>query len=313
MHSETFTFKADDGHPLFVYRWSPGTASLGVPRAVVHIAHGMSEHAGRYAVLADTLTSSQYIVYANDHRGHGRSATSTEDLGFFGARRGVRRVVQDIEELVALERKEHIGLPIILLGHSLGAFLAHLFLIEHASAVRAAVLSGSSGKPNALATLGWIIAVAERWRLGVRGRSRLLNRLSFGQYNRSFEPARTPFDWLSRDTGEVDRYIADSCCGFNCTISLWSDLLRELLTAFRADAIAKIPRDIALYVFSGELDPVGGNTKCVRHLLSAYRAAGLQNITERFYPGGRHEMLNETNRLEVMQDLVAWLDRAAAT
>lgn len=303
MLADTFTFEADDGRALFVYRWLPG----GGKRGVIHIAHGMSEHAGRYARLAEALCEAGWAVYANDHRGHGKTARDSSELGFFASRGGFQRVVTDIAQLIAREKAEHPGLPVVLFGHSMGSTLAQEYLIEHGGSIQGAVLSGCSGKPNALANAGRLVARAERRRLGELGRSPLLQALSFESFNKRFAPTRTTCDWLSRDCAEVDRYLADPLCGFAVTTSLWVDVLDALANVARPERQARIPKDLPVYIFAGSRDPVGLDSKGPRQLIEAYRAAGLRNVKHRFYPGGRHEMLNESNREEVVRDLLAWL------
>lgn len=306
MRADTFTFEADDSTKIFVYRWLPDEGAGD--KGLIHIAHGMAEHAGRYARAAGALVKAGWSVYANDHRGHGRTARWSSELGFFATEGGVRRVIRDLEQLVEHERRAHPGRPIVLLGHSMGATLVQAFLIEHGSEVQGAALSGTVGKPGALAAVGKVLARVERRRLGERGRSALLTAMSFGGYNRAFKPNRTAFDWLSRDEAEVDKYIADQRCGFTCTTSLWVDLLDALEDISRPDRLSQIPNDLPIYVFCGAEDPVGDRTRSVTPLLSDLRAAGLSHLSSRFYPGARHETLNETNRDEVVADLVAWLD-----
>ncbi|AUX39827.1 alpha/beta hydrolase [Sorangium cellulosum] len=304
MPADTFTFQADDGRELFVYRWLPD----GAARGIFHIAHGMSEHAGRYARVAHALCGAGWAVYANDHRGHGRTARDRSELGFFASEGGFARVVRDLAQLVAREKEEHPGLPVVLFGHSMGSYLVQEFLIERGGSIQGAVLSGSSGKPSALVDAGRLLARAERRRLGERGQSQVLQSMSFGSFNKAFAPARTPFDWLSRDGAEVDRYLTDARCGFAATTSLWIDVLDAMVEIARPERQARIPKDLPLYIFSGSRDPLGGPLKGVSQLIEAYRAAGLRHVTHRFYPGGRHEMLNEINREEVTRDLLVWLD-----
>lgn len=303
MPADTFTFQADDGRDLFVYRWLPD----GGARGVFHIAHGMSEHAGRYARLAQALCAAGWAVYANDHRGHGRTARGVDELGFFASQGGFQRVVGDIAQLIDREKGEHPGLPVVLFGHSMGSSLVQEYLIERGGSIKGAVLSGSSGKPSALVDAGRLVARAERRRLGERGKSAVLQAMSFDSFNKAFAPTRTGCDWLSRDREEVDRYIADPRCGFPATTSLWVDVLDAMVEIARPERQARIPKDLPLYVFSGTRDPVGGPLKGVAQMLDAYRAAGLRSVAHRFYPGGRHEMLNEINREEVTRDLLAWL------
>ncbi len=306
MRADTFTFTADDGKELFVHRFLPDEGVRA--KAILHIAHGMAEHGARYARAAEALTRAGYLVYADDHRGHGKTAKNADELGFIAESGGFYRVVKDLVELIAHEKKQHPGLPVVLFGHSMGSFYTQLFLIEHGKEIAGAVLSATSGKPDLLASAGRLLARGERLRLGARGKSALLNKLSFDQFNAAFKPNRTGFDWLSRDPAEVDKYIADPLCGFVCTTSLWVDLLDTLAEIADPRRQRHIPKDVPVYVFAGSEDPVGLQTKSIDQLLGAYRAAGLKKVTHRYYPGGRHEMLNETNRDAVVKDLVGWLD-----
>jgi alpha-beta hydrolase superfamily lysophospholipase len=310
MRADTFLHTASDGQAIFVYRWLPDEGAA--VRGVVHIAHGLAEHAARYARLGAALVESGWAVYANDHRGHGRTAVRDEDLGYFAPSHGLRRVADDTRELVAAEQAAHPGAPVVLFGHSLGSFLAQLFLIDHGSLLRGAVLSATSGgRPGALAAVGRLVARFERWRQGERGRSALIDKLSFGSYNRRFAPTRTEFDWLSRDPAEVDQYVADPRCGFRSTNALWLDLIDEMYTIAEPANQARVPHDLPIYLFAGARDPVSDDGRGVEKLVTAYREAGLRDLTHRLYPDGRHEMLNETNRDEVTRDLVAWLAKIA--
>ncbi len=303
MRAEELAHIADDGAALFLRRWTPERA----PRAVVQIAHGLAEHSGRYARLAGALVAEGYAVYAHDHRGHGHTAPPG-DLGFFADRAGWGKCVGDIASLTRRIKMEHAGLPVALLGHSMGSFMAQDYVARHGDMLSALVLSGSNGAPPAIAAAGRLIARVERLRLGPRGRSPLLKKLMFGDFNKPFKPARTDFDWLSRDAAEVDKYIADPLCGFDFSTQLAIDLLDALGELLGPERLACIPRSLPVYVFSGARDPVGAN---IAGLIETLRAAGL-NVSSRLYPEGRHEMLNETNRAEVTADLIAFLDRALA-
>jgi alpha-beta hydrolase superfamily lysophospholipase len=300
MPGSEFELRTDDGQSLLARRWLPE----GRPRAVVQIAHGLSEHSARYARLAAALNAAGYAVYTNDHRGHGPKAAPA-DLGHFADDGGWGKVVGDFWTMNRLIAKEQPGVPIVFFGHSLGSFLGQEFVAEHSDALAGAVYSGSSGKPPAIATLGRLIARAERLRLGKRGKSQLLGQMWFGAYNKPFAPARTEFDWLSRDEKEVDAYVADSCCGFPFTTQLAIDVLDALPSLSSPQSLARIRRDLPIYVFSGERDPVGAN---IQGLIDALKGAGFTRLTTRIYPGARHETLNETNREEVTRDLIAWLD-----
>lgn len=298
---------APDGCPIHVHVWQPAEE----PRAVVQIAHGMAEHAARYAPLAEALVERGVAVYANDHRGHGRSVPAGEAPGHMGED-GFTSAVQVVHALERHIALKHPRAKRILFGHSMGSFFVQRFLCEHPEAVHAAILSGSSGKPPPIATLGRYVARLERLRLGPTGRSKLLTALSFDDFNKKFRPNRTDFDWISRDDAHVDAYVADPLCGFAVSTQTWIDLLDALAALTDPDRLACIPKDLPLYVFAGSKDAVGDFGRGVERLAQAYRAAGLRDVEVKLYPEGRHEMLNEINRDEVVRDLLAWIERTLA-
>jgi alpha-beta hydrolase superfamily lysophospholipase len=300
MLGSEFDVRADDGEILLARRWLPE----GPPRAIVQIAHGLAEHSARYARLASALNAAGYAVYANDHRGHGPKAAAA-DLGHFADKGGWDKVVGDLWTFNRLIAAEQPGTPIIFLGHSLGSFLGRGFIAKHSDALAGVALSGSNGKPAAIATLGRLIAREERLRLGRRGKSDPILQMWFGEFNKPFKPARTASDWLSRDEKEVDAFVADPLCGFPFTTQLAIDVLDALPNVTSRKSLATIRKDVAIYVFSGERDPVGAN---IQGLIQDLKAAGFSKLTTRIYPGARHETLNETNREEVTRDLISWLD-----
>jgi alpha-beta hydrolase superfamily lysophospholipase len=305
LKSSTFTLRADDGVELFVYAWEPDEK----PRGVVQIVHGMAEHALRYADTAKVLVDAGWAVFAADNRGHGRTAASEADLGHLGDRDGWTLVVRDLKRVRDHARKLHPEGPYVLYGHSLGSLLSQSYLYTHPGTVDAAVLSGTDGDPGPIVMAGIGVATLERARLGKRGKSKLLDDLNFGKFNRAFAPARTAFDWLSRDTAQVDKYVNDPKCGFLMSAQSWRDIMKGVRENHRPENHAKIPKDLPLYLFAGARDPVGGQTKRIKDLVKQYQRAGLSHIETRFYPDGRHEMVNELNREEVWRDLVSWLSR----
>lgn len=304
MGGDSFRLKADDSVEIHVHRWLPD----GAPRAAFQIAHGLAEHGARYVRLAEALTAQGFAVYADDHRGHGLTA-SAGDLGFFSERDGWRKCVGDLWTLNRRIAADNPGLPIILLGHSMGSFMAQDFVAHHSAALAALVLSGSNGPPPAIAGVGRMIARIERLRLGAQSKSALLQAMMFGEFNKPFKPARTEFDWLSRDPAEVDAYVSDPLCGFAFSTQLAIDLLDALGTFLKPERLARIRKDLPVYIFSGSDDPVGANLPA---LAEAYRDAGLTRVEMRVYPGARHETLNETNREEVTGDLLRWAETVVA-
>ena len=301
MPGSEFGFRADDGALLLGRRWLPE----GPPRAVVQIAHGLAEHSARYARFASALNGAGYGTYASDLRGHGPGSDPAE-LGHFADSDGWAKCVGDLWTFNRLIAADEPSVPIVFLGHSMGSFLAQSFVAEHSEALAGTVYSGSNGSPPAIATLGRLIARAERLRLGKRGKSALLNQMMFGDFNKPFKPARTGVDWLSRDSAEVDGYVADPLCGFAFTTQLAIDLLDALPGLLAPERLARIRKHLPIYVFSGERDPVGPN---INGLIETLKAAGFARLTTHIYPDARHETLNETNREEVTRDLIAWLDR----
>ncbi|HMI93159.1 MAG TPA: alpha/beta hydrolase [Polyangiales bacterium] len=310
MRTSTFWLEVEDGAKLFVRVWEPDAAA---PKAVVQIAHGMAEHGGRYERVAERLTAAGYVVYAHDHRGHGQTAPSRADLGYFADQEGFMRAVRDMLALSARIRAERPGLPLFMMGHSMGSMLVRLYLFQsEAPPLAGVVLSGTSGRTTELAWLGILLGKGERLRVGPRRVSKLLQLASVGAYNLGFRPNRTPHDWLSRDPAEVDKYAADPLCAFDLTVQGWLDVYSGALAIEREADIARLPKDLPLYLFAGSRDPVGGDTRGGRWLHDALRRAGMRDVTTRFYPDARHETLNETNRDEVERELVAWLDLALA-
>lgn len=293
-----------DGVRLALYEW-PAPHS---PKAVVQITHGLAEHAVRYDRLARALTAAGYAVFASDHRGHGRTANDPSELGFFAERDGFKKLVAD---LLAVNREiasRYPQLPRILLGHSFGSFVSQAYLFEHASSVNAVVLSGSASANRFVVAPVLALARALRLRLGPRGKSKLLQLLSFGTYNDAFKPTRTEFDWLSRDPAEVDKYVADPLCGFDNSVQGWIDLLGGLLYIRSSERQRRLPKGLPIYLLSGMADPVGEMGKGPTRLSQQYGAAGLTRIELNLYPNARHELFNETNRDQVTSELITWLD-----
>lgn len=281
----TFRFPGGDGASIAGFRWADDAAT---PHAILQVAHGMGEHARRYRAPLEPLMRAGWAVYADDHRGHGLTAAGPERLGDFGEL-GAELIVEDLRKLTSLARGEHPDLPIVLLGHSLGSFFAQAYVFDHSEAIDGLVLSGTA-------------AFGDR-----TGPARRLD-----EWRVDGETPRTGFDWLSRDPAEVDAYIADPLCGFSRQPGSEASFARVSARLRDPAEIGKIRKDLPIYVFVGDRDPINDDLKLLAPLVDRYRAAGLEDLTVKVYPGGRHEMLNETNRAEVVDDLSAWLERVAA-
>jgi alpha-beta hydrolase superfamily lysophospholipase len=307
MNPADFTYQASDGASLHVSGWA-----VESPKAIVQVIHGMAEYGSRYARLADALAAAGYTTYAHDHRGHGHSISGASPPGHMADDDSWTRIVEDAHGVNREIAGRHPGLPIIVLGHSMGSFVAQQLLFEHPGDMVAAALSGSNGKPPVKAAAGKLLARIERARVGRRNPSHLLTRLSFGDYNKAFAPARTDFDWLSRDPAEVDAYVADPLLGFEVSTQTWVDLLTGLDWIADPSNVARVPKDMPLYLFAGDHDPVGDFGKGMRRLHDAYTRAGIVDVRLKLYPGGRHESFNETNRQQVTADLIAWCNEMVA-
>ena len=299
---ECFSYSGADGLPIHVNRWQ-GEKD---PKAVVQIVHGMAEHGARYERLAEQMNEFGYVVYANDHRGHGQSIPEGEIPGHMADTDGWNKAVEDLYIFNRQIAVEHPGLPILMLGHSMGSFMVQQYMAEHGDTIVGAALSATNGPPGALGKIGQLVTRLEKLRLGPKGHSPVMAGMTFKAFNKQFVPNRTEFDWLSRDEVEVDKYIADPLCGFDCSVASWLGLLDALTKIAGAQAIRKMNKQMPTFVFNGSEDPVGENTKGVKRLLAIYHKHGFTRVTHKFYVGGRHEMLNETNRDEVMTDIIAW-------
>ncbi|HEX3045345.1 MAG TPA: alpha/beta hydrolase [Bacillota bacterium] len=306
MQSATFTFKDPEEYEIFVYKWSPDPGQK--PKAVVQIAHGMAEEASRYKGLAQALTGAGYLVYADDHRGHGRTAGTLDKVGYMG-KDGFNGAVEDLRQLNQIIRAEYPGLPVFLLGHSMGSFLTQQYIYKYGSDLSGAILSGTSGPQGPILSLGRFLARLVIIFKGAQTPSPFLDQLTFGSYNQRFKPNRTRFDWLSRDEAEVDAYLANPFCGTIFSAGYFYDLCGGLQQIHWIQNQRKIPTNLPIYAFSGTMDPVGRFTRTVRRLLDTYQQLNIRDVTYKFYPEGRHEMLNEINRDEVIRDLIAWLDK----
>lgn len=304
MRSDTFLLETSDQTPVYVHHWSPDSP----PKAVVQIAHGMAEHSARYERFAQALTDAGYEVYAGDHRGHGQTA-GPQDVGYFADEHGFDTVVDDMHALTLRIKDDHPDLPVFLFGHSMGSFLSRSYVTRYGSELAGLVLSGTGGSAGLLGKAGRGIAGAQARIKGRRHPSGLMNTLTFGQYNAQFKPARTDFDWLSRDPAEVDKYVADPKCGELFTVGFYADLLHGLERVNDVKEVSSTPADLPILLVSGSKDPVGGkDAKGVREVAARLRTVGVREVTTTIYPEARHELLNETNRDEVTADLIEWFD-----
>lgn len=294
--------RAPDGHEIHVQSWTPP----GDTSTVIQVLHGMGEYAGRYARFAAEASARGYAVIAHDHRGHGPQATTPRH---FADRGGWQVVIDDTRLVYEFAGDRFPGRPLVLLGHSMGSFIAEAWAMRYGNGLRGLLLSGSTWPSQVQLVPARLMASILAWRHGRRGHSPLLDKLGFANFNKAFRPARTDFDWLSRDEAEVDKYAADPLCGGPYSCGLWLDLLGGLREIGRDAALARIPAALPIMITGGAADPVGGE-RAMTKLVTHFAQTGHGRLAVKIYPEGRHEMLNETCRDAVTRD---WLDWIGAT
>jgi alpha-beta hydrolase superfamily lysophospholipase len=288
---DTFSYRATDGRQLTGYHWAPqdGTPAAGS----VVIVHGMGEHLRRYDHVAGALTSAGFAVYGHDHRGHGASLTATDEPGHLGLN-GWSALVDDLNLVVDRAKSDHPGWPVAMVAHSMGSFATQQFLVDRGTDVDAVALTGTA----ALDLLEPALDLSAD--------------LDLSAFNAPFQPARTDFDWLSCDQSIVDAYLADPLCGFGIDAASAKDMFTGARRLADPTEVARMPQYLPLYIAVGSKDPVNADLALLWALVDRYRDAGMSDVTVRVYDDGRHEILNETNRAEVIGDLLNWLKRVSA-
>ena len=295
------TVKSHDKTPLAIYKWD-----CERPKGIVHIVHGMSEHAARYDDFASFLNQHGYIVRSSDLRGHGKTAGSIEKVGLFAMEDGWNKVVKDIQFLNDYFGQEN-DLPIIMLGHSMGSFLVRTLMYQFPNSGDAYILSATAGHPGMLGVVGKRLASVNTSMMGKKNKTNLMTKLAFGDFNKKCEK-RTEKDWLSKDNDVVDKYIADPYCMQVFTSQFFNDLLEGVLEINKLSNIEKVAKHKPVYFFAGDMDPVGDYGKGPVEVKEKFEKAGVEDLVLKMYPDGRHEMLNETNKEEVYQDVLHWIE-----
>ena len=295
MHQRPLQSATGQGE-LYVRVWEPENQ----PKAVLQIVHGMAEHIERYDRFARYLNQNSILVVGADNASHGKSISKDGIRGYFGAEHGWNSLIQDIQSVHSIIKQSYCGLPCILFGHSMGSFLARSYAARHGDDLDGFIFCGTAGKNPAL-PVAKVLARSEIRKNGASTPSRLLDKLSFGAYNNAFKPNRTPFDWLSRDEAEVDKYVDDPACGFVFTAAGFRDLFDGLGEVSGPQWARRVPKRPILLI-AGDADPVGANGKGVKQV-EAWLVQSGHRVKCILYPGARHELLNETNREQVSDDV----------
>lgn len=307
MVKEEFYFDSRDGKSkIHAVRYRP--EDTGQVRCVLQVVHGMAEYAERYEEFAAYLVERGFVVTGDDHLGHGKSVGQGGKQGYFCEQDPATVLVRDVHRLKKLTEELYPGVPYVLMGHSMGSFITRNYLCRYGTGISGAVIMGTGMQPKAVLDMARLVAGIQKLFCGSGHVSRLLDRLAFGGYGRGITDRRTAFDWLSRDRERVDRYIADPMCGFTFTVNGFGALFELVLRLYSPENLAAVPRELPVFMVSGDADPVGDYGKGVRRAYDSLVAAGLTDIRLKLYPGGRHELLNETNRSQVMQDICRWVE-----
>ncbi|BBF42025.1 lysophospholipase [Lachnospiraceae bacterium KM106-2] len=294
---------------LHVVKWEP----VGEVTAILQISHGMVEFINRYDRFANYLAERGILVIGNDHLGHGFTAANDDELGFFPAEDGSKTVVSDLYQITKHAKGEHPGVPYYLLGHSMGSFMARRYLMTYGKELDGAIIMGTGNQPKAVIAAGKMVAGLISVFKGKRHRSKLMNTLSFGAYNKQFKPVRTSYDWLTKDETIVDAYAANKYCTYLFTLNGYQTLFNTFSFIMNKKNIQSIPKELPLFFVAGAKDPVGVNGKEVRKIYEQYKKMGIRDCKIKLYDNCRHEILNELEYETVYEDLYKWIIDKIAT
>ena len=278
-------------------------------RAVLQISHGMVEFIDRYDDFAAFLNEKGILVVGNDHLGHGGSIRSKEDYGYFAAKDGNMAVLRDLYRLTQIVKQRYPDKPYFLLGHSMGSFYARQYLCQFGDELDGAIISGTGYQRRILVKLGRTLTLVLAAFKGWRYRSSFVDRMAFGGYNKRFEPARTSKDWLTKDERIVDEYLSDERCNFIFTLNAYYNMFLGIDRLYDKNFLTRMPKMLPVFFISGTDDPVGEFRKGVLRAVKSFHSVGMQNVKLTFYPEDRHEVLNETDRIKVYQDVEQWIEQ----
>ena len=311
MQTTTLSYPShDNASTIRALVWEPDDAARPdfSPRAVVQIVHGMSEHVERYAPFAEFLVGRGFVVCANDHVGHGKTA-GERDLGHMPLANGADVLVEDVHALREKVCERYPHARHVMFGHSMGSFVTRVYLTRHADGLSAAILCGTGQQPRIQTVAGRVITRLIAQIRGERHVSRFVDSLGAGAYGRAIKDARTDVDWISSDPDVVDEYIADPLCGQPFTVGAYATLASLIADATDARLARRVPKDLPLLFVAGAEDPVGDCGRGVARAVDEYRNAGVRLVEMGIYPGARHEILNEPCRDAVWHDVEEFLAR----
>lgn len=302
---QEFYYPSSDGQTkIHGIIWRPEKQA----KAVLQICHGMVEYIDRYNDFAQYLAERGVCVVGHDHLGHGRSVQSEEHLGFFHESHGNQYVITDIHKLRRMTEQDYAGVPYFMMGHSMGSFLLRQYLTMRAEGLAGAIIMGTGYMPYGLLAAGQMVCRSIAAVKGWQYRSEFVNQLGMGGYNKQFEPGESTKDWITSDEEMRKKYEADPLCSFIFTVNGYYQMFEGMKTLTKKSAMDKIPGSLPVFFVSGAEDPVGSNGEGVARVFHKYEQAGIQDVEMKLYPKGRHEILNESNREQVYEDLYQWIN-----
>jgi alpha-beta hydrolase superfamily lysophospholipase len=305
MQREDFFYESRDGeNKIHAVRWTPDEGEV---KGIFQIVHGMAEYIDRYEDLAAFMTQKGWVVIGDDHLGHGKSIPVGGTPGYFCKVDPATVVVRDVHRLKKLTQEMYPGVPIVLLGHSMGSFIARNYIYRYGTGIQAAIIMGTGMQPQGLIKVSKAMVAIQKLFLGEKHVARALNNVGFGSYNKRIENPRTDFDWLSVNQKNVDKYMMDPLCGFVFTLNGFKTLFELIDRLYDKENLAKVPKDLPLLYVSGAEDPVGDYGKGPELAMESLKAMGVKDMTLKIYPGDRHEILNEDDKETVKEDLYQWI------
>lgn len=300
---EVYIPSTDGKNKLHVVIWEPNIQVIGV----VQISHGMVEYIKRYDEFARYLNQYGILVVGNDHLGHGETAKTDDDWGYFCSDNMSETVVEDLYKITCCAKKNYPDVPYFLFGHSMGSFMARRYIMTYGNELDGVIISGTGNQSGSVLKAGKIMVSLTKLFKGDRYRSRMLKNMFFSKFNARIPNVRTSNDWLTKDEAIVDKYNADKYCTYSFTVNGYRTLLEVLSFIQNENNIEKIPKNLPVFLIAGEEDPVGNYGKAVKNVYEIYEQAGIEDISIKLYKDDRHELINETDKEDIYEDIRGWM------
>ena len=305
IRKEEFYFDSrDQQNKIHAVKWIPDVEK---PVCIFQIVHGMAEHIDRYDEFARFLAGKGILVVGEDHLGHGKSVPEGGTYGYFCEHDAANVVVRDVHRLKKIMQEQYPGVLYLILGHSMGSFILRNYLFRYGSGVDGAIIVGTGMQAKSTVIMARAVTAIQRVFCGPKHVGKFVDKASFGSYNDRFEPTRTSVDWLSRETANVDRYLADPMCGFTFTLNGFATLFKLIHNCYDREKVESMPKQLPVMLIAGADDPVGNYGKSVEMVYQSYLDAGMQNVQMKLYENDRHELLNESDRVSVYEDIYRWI------